>query len=337
MITLKAYRYDGASSARTAVDLSFTQAGIQVRSDELLLQYPYKNVTLQPKLAGKFNQLRFADGSQCDIENQPGMDEALALIPGHAGNRFIHKLENNLLYVALAVVLSIAVLYGVIQYGVPVMAREVAQRIPPEIETGMGREALQLFDQIMQPSELNSARQTELRNKFQVLAEHAGVDTNDILFRKGDELGANAFALPSGIIVFTDEIVALAKDDRELLAVFAHELAHVKYRHTMQHVLQNSVTGLLVIVLTGDIGTASSLAAALPALLVQTKFSRDFEAEADDFAITLLKQHGITPTWLGDILARMEREMGSNTVPNFLSTHPATDDRIRKFNGVKHD
>lgn len=337
MITLKAYRYDGASSARAAVDLSFTQTGIQVRSDELLLQYPYADVMLQPKLAGKFSQLRFVDGSQCDIENQPGLDEALALIPGNAGNRFIHKLENNLLYVALAVVLSIAVLFGIIQYGVPVMAREVAQRMPPEIETGMGKEALQLFDQIMQPSELNSARQTELRNKFQVLAEHAGIETNDILFRKGDELGANAFALPSGIIVFTDEIVALAKDDRELLAVFAHELAHVKYRHTMQHVLQNSVTGLLVIVLTGDIGTASSLAAALPALLVQTKFSRDFEAEADDFAITLLKQHGIAPTWLGDILARMEKEMGSNAVPNFLSTHPATDDRIRKFNGMKHD
>lgn len=337
MILLKAFRYDGSSSARAVVELSFTQTGIQVRSDEQLLQYSYTDVTLQPELAGKFSQLRFADGSQCDIENQPGLDKALALIPGHAGNRFIHKLENNLLYVALVVVLSVAVLFGIVQYGIPVMAREVAQRIPPEIETDMGRETLQLFDQIMQPSELDDARQAELRHKFRILAEHAGVATKDILFRKGDELGANAFALPSGIVVFTDEIVALAKDDRELLAVFAHELAHVKYRHTMQHVLQNSVTGLLVIMITGDIGTASSLAAALPTLLVQTKFSRDFEAEADDFAVTLLKQHGIAPAWLGDILSRMEKEMGGDGVPNFLSTHPATDDRIRKFNGMQHD
>ena len=157
------------------------------------------------------------------------------------------------------------------------------------------------------------------------------------MFRQGDAIGANAFALPSGIIVFTDEIIALSKDDRELLAVFAHELAHVKYRHTMRQVLQNSVTGLLVIMLTGDVGSASSLAAALPTLLVQTKFSRDFESEADNFAIVLLKQQGVSPVYLGDILERMRKLMGDGVMPGFMSTHPSTSDRIKKFQHAVND
>ena len=87
MITLKAYRYDGSSSLRTPVQLFFTEAGVQVHSADLSIQYPYHDVILQPRLAGAFSQLRFADGSQCDIETQPDLDAALAMIPGHAGNR----------------------------------------------------------------------------------------------------------------------------------------------------------------------------------------------------------------------------------------------------------
>lgn len=337
MTTVKAFRYDGNSSNRAPVNLAFTATGVLITGDDLLLQFAYKDVMLQPKLAGVVTQLRFADGSQCDIENQPGLEAALDLIPGHAANRFIHKLENNLVYIVLAVVLSIAVLAGLIQYGVPVMAREVAFRMPPSIENDMGRESLRFFDHIMQPSMLGADRQSELRHKFQLLAEQVNVAVQDIQFRQGNEIGANAFALPSGIVIFTDEIVALSKDDRELIAVFAHELGHVKYRHTMRHVLQNSVTGLMIVLITGDIGTASSLAAALPTMLVQTKFSRDFETEADDFAITLLAQNGIPASYLGDILHRMADKAGENDVPGFLSTHPDTDMRVMKFNGVKHD
>jgi Zn-dependent protease with chaperone function len=337
MIRLKAQRYDGTSSARTAVELTFTDNSIHVQAEGLSHDYPYADVSLQPRLAGMPAQLRFTDDSLCEVAKQENLDAALLYIPGHSGNRFIHALENNLKYIILTLIASAAVLFALIQYGVPVMAREVAHRIPIEVETDMGKESLRFLDHLMKPSELTTSRQAELREKFQQLADSSQVDTNNILFRKGDEIGANAFALPSGIIVFTDEIVAMAKDDRELIAVFAHELAHVKYRHTMQHVLQNSATGLLVILLTGDIGTASTLAAAIPTLLVQSKFSRNFEAEADDYAVQLLTQENISPVYLGDILQRMEEKAGDNVIPGFLLSHPSTPDRIKKFQHAVDD
>ena len=331
MTRLTAQRYDGSSSARTAVELEFSATGIQLQGENLLLNYVYADVELQPRLAGMPAQLRFCDGSQCELPKQPNLDTALQQIPGHTGNRFIHALETNLKYIVLTVIASIAVIFLIIQYAVPVMAREVAYRIPIAAETDIGKESLRFLDRLMSPSKLSDERQTQLREKFQKLVDSSGIAISDILFREGDVFGANALALPSGIIIFTDEIVKMAADDRELQAVFAHELAHVKYRHTMQYVLQNSVTGLLVVLLTGDIGTASTLAAAIPTLLVQSKFSRDFEAEADDYAIALLQQQGISPVYLGHILDRMQQEMGDDSMPSFMSTHPATEDRIKKF------
>ena len=64
--------------------------------------------------------------------------------------------------------------------------------------------------------------------------------------RSAPQIGANAFALPSGIIVVTDELVALSEDDDELAAVIAHELGHVHHRHIMRTVIQNSAAALLV-------------------------------------------------------------------------------------------
>lgn len=334
MIELPAYRCDGSSSAREPVRLRFIDDLIQIDGPEAALRYPLAEVELQPRLAGTLTQLRFPDGSQCDIEPHPRLDEALALLPGDGAQRLLHRLESSLPYIGLAVITAVMVMIVVIQYGIPLMARQIAHSLPVEIEARMGEEALELFDRwFVGPSTLPPERQAQLIARFRALAAHSDAPPVHVLFRSGEAIGPNAFALPSGIIVLTDELVAIAADDREILGVFAHELGHVEHRHTLRHLLQNSATALLLVVLTGDVGSASSLAATLPTLLVQSKFSRDFENESDDYAVELLRRNGIDPIHLGDILARMTEEAGGDGVPDFLSTHPATEERVRKFAG----
>lgn len=333
MIRFNAYRYDGQQSARRPVTLVFTADSLAVSDDGgLSVSYPYPDIEVVPKLAGKFRQLRFSDGSQCDIVIQPGLEEALQRIPGQAVDHFIFQLENRLLYILATLLLSIAVIWALIQYGVPVVSRHIAERIPVSLESNMGEETLQIFLQMTEPSKLDEVRQQALRTQFLELAKASDVEVKQIVFRSGSAMGANAFALPSGIIFFTDEMVALAEQDAELVAVFAHELGHVRHRHAMRHLLQNSLSGLLIILLTGDVGAAGSLAATLPTVLVQSKFSRDVEAEADDYAIALLRQQGLSAAPLGTILQRIEQEEGGPDVPGFLSTHPLTEERVRKFN-----
>jgi Tfp pilus assembly protein PilF len=148
-------------------------------------------------------------------------------------------------------------------------------------------------------------------------------------FRASPVIGANAFALPSGIIVMTDELVKLSRDDREVLAVLAHELGHLHHRHIMRGLLESSATALVIAGVTGDIASTTSLAAAAPTLLLRAKYSRDMEREADRYAVEMMKQAGLEPRYFGTLLARMERKSGGRRrgIPDFLSSHPATEER----------
>src|SRR5207253_5111075 len=120
-------------------------------------------------------------------------------------------------------------------------------------------------------------------------------------------LGANAFALPSGIIVVTDDLVRLSRSDDEVLGVLAHELGHVKHRHTMRRLLEGSATALIIAGVTGDVASTTSLAAAAPTLLLQTRHSRDNEREADADAVQTTRRADPDPTHLARIRTRTER------------------------------
>jgi len=336
MIVLPAFRYDGETSARQEVALYFSDAGeLQVKGDNIELTYRLDEISSTPKVGKIRAQFLFPDGAMCEVSDHPDLDAALQLLPGQSFQNKVHVIENRLLAIVAVLVLAVAVLFGVIQYGIPFGARYVAHAIPIEMEKNMGQDALNIFDKFMcKPSQLPIQRQQQLAVKFIGEVSPDNGLPLQVHFRLCEKIGPNAFALPSGIIVMTDAMVNLAKHDNELLGVFAHEVGHVEGRHIMRHILQDSVTALLLVLLTGDVGSASSMAAALPTILVQAKFSRDFETESDDYAAQFLNQRKISTRHLADILQRMsELDKSDGTeIPGFLSTHPLTQDRINRLN-----
>ena len=88
---------------------------------------------------------------------------------------------------------------------------------------------------------------------------------------------------------------------------------------------------MLIVAITGDVGSIMSLAAALPTVLLNSSYSRDFEREADDFALDYLQRRGLSTQALGDMLLRMEQKRGGGSdMPDYLSSHPATRERAGK-------
>ena len=75
-------------------------------------------------------------------------------------------------------------------------------------------------------------------------------------------------------------------------------------------------------------GDISAVAAAAPAALLEAKYSRDLEREADAFAADTLQTNGIETAHLAAILLRMEEQAGSSGGLGYLSTHPATSERL---------
>ncbi|RPI52540.1 MAG: M48 family metallopeptidase, partial [Acidobacteria bacterium] len=214
--------------------------------------------------------LRFSDEAFVEIADTEGLESLLASHGIHSSA--ISQWEGSPWWIGAGGAVFILLLVAAYLYGIPMLARVVADRIPDVATHRLSTEVLAVLDgQIFTDSALSRARQQQLDAAFRRLEMPGGAGPSyQLVFRKSDVIGANAMALPSGTIVVTDDLVALAEDDRELIGVLAHEAGHVDHRHGLRNMLQNSMVGLIVAWFIGDI---SSIAAAAPTALLEASYS----------------------------------------------------------------
>jgi Zn-dependent protease with chaperone function len=214
------------------------------------------------------------------------------------------------------------------------MAQRVAMQVPEQWVRALGDGTMAALDRAFgDDTTLAAERQAQLRAQFAALATSAGVDAR-FEFRAWPKLGANAFALPDGTIAVTDELVALAGDDRELIAVVAHELGHVHERHALQQLIAGSGVAALIFVLSGDTSGLSQIFVAAPTVLTQLRHSRALESDADRFALALLARERQDPAWFARIIRKLEdsprqQDADSPGATGWLRSHPASEERAR--------
>lgn len=341
MSVLQAIYFDGKSTDGRPVVLELdAQQVLHVRSGGIDLAWPLTEVRASERIGASRRRLYFPGGAQCETGDNDAVDRMFAAQDSPAA-RLVHRWESKLGNALAALAITIFAAWAAIVWGIPALAKQVAFALPAATEKLIGSDALAALDRfIFKPSQLPEARQNALLGLYAGMTRHIeGADGYRLEFRKGGRAGANALALPAGIIVVTDELVELSKDDREIEGVLAHEIGHLRQRHILRHVLQNSAAALLIAVSVGDLTSLTSLAAAAPTLLLQAKFSRDFEREADDFSIDYLAKHGIPPEMYGAILQRLEEKKRSGGKDgdgaDYLSTHPATRERIERARGAR--
>jgi predicted Zn-dependent protease len=242
----------------------------------------------------------------------------------------VHGLERRWGVAVAALVGIVLVSVLTVRYGLPALSGWAASTLPPQADRLIGARTLEVLDRVaLQPSGLDAQRQASLQNLFaRMTAKLEDGHDYRLELRGGRRLGPNALALPSGIVVMTDELVAIAKHDEEIAAVLAHEIGHVRGRHALRQLIQGAGISILALVVLGDVSSVTALASAAPVLL-QARNSRDFEREADEFARRWLRSAGIPAQRFDDILCRMTRTARGKGVdpPVFLSTHPATVER----------
>jgi len=329
--------YDGLTALRREVTLTVEGASLTVSGEGIELRYLLEDLRIDPRLGSVRRMLRCPDGATAETSADLFLDELLRRQGKGGFFRRVHHWESSLGRAFAALLLTLLTAYCFVSYGVPFLAAKAAFALPPATEELMGRETLQVLDRlVLKPSKLPEERRRELRRLFSSMAvrypERAGWR---IEFRSGEAVGANAFALPSGIVIITDKLVQLAKNDHEIAGVLAHEIGHVNYRHALRHLLQNSATALLVATLTGDISSISSVAATMPTVLIAARYSRSFEREADDAAVVYLKGEGIPVRAYAEMLARLDADhwQERERVPRFgelLDSHPLMLERVNR-------
>jgi len=334
MSTIAAHYFDGQRAQRHPVTLVLAGGRIKIVGREVDAEFEARRVRVSTRIADTPRWIYLPGGAACVSDDNDAVDR---LVSERRVQRAIHRMESHPGFAAVAVLAVAALFWAIVDAGLPYAAARVAEQVPIEAETVLGGKALEGMDRFgLAPSQLAQARQEEIAARLEALAALApDAPRYRLEFRAAPVIGANAFALPSGIIVLTDELARLAQADEEILAVLAHELGHVHHRHIMRQLLEGSAVALLVAGVTGDVSAATSLAAAAPTLALQSKFSRDNEREADAYAFGLLRRAGIDPRHFGAILARMEaRAPRGPMLPTFLSSHPDNEER-RALSGAQ--
>jgi Zn-dependent protease with chaperone function len=235
--------------------------------------------------------------------------------------------------------LAAAALAAFYRWGTPWAATQLTRQVPLAWETALSARALDDLDRRwLKPSKLPAARQHELRARFEVLARDVPVALRryrdyapplSLRFRAARE--PNAFALPGGVIVMTDAMVeAAAREnlpDEALVGVLAHEIGHVVHRHTTRMVVEQGVLNVGLGLALGDVSTVFSVGASA---LTGLSYRRNHEAEADCFALGLLRRTGMTTAPMADLLLKIDpaaKVAGEPGWLSILSSHPATHER----------
>ncbi|EMK00539.1 MULTISPECIES: M48 family metallopeptidase [unclassified Leptospira] len=161
----------------------------------------------------------------------------------------------------------------------------------------------------------------------------------------------NAFAMPGGTIVVFTELLKKTETPEELAGVLAHEMAHIHKRHGVRRQIRSAGN---VVLLSLGIGSGfegvdmlenmDSLYEVLSVTIYDQKFSREYESEADEIALEKLKKSNLTGEGFLNFFKRIqeeyevpvegEEEKDTVNVPDFLSSHPATQERIEYVKNI---
>jgi predicted Zn-dependent protease len=147
----------------------------------------------------------------------------------------------------------------------------------------------------------------------------------------------NAWALPGGKIAFYEGIMKIFDNEAEMAAVMGHEIGHVVLRHGGERMSQGLIVNILGSVLDslapddqykelylGAFAGVTTLGVILP-------YSRLHEYEADNYGMLIMAKAGYDPRNAVKFWEKMSKLSEGGKPPEFLSTHPSDENRIKKM------
>lgn len=330
MIKFSGEYFDAKSSRPYPVSIHLNGSFLTLTHTDFSLDIPLKSIHIDPSVGSARTIIYLPNGAEIHSRSGHEIEKLEHLIGGKSPETIARHLEDKLLYTLIALIVTVTIIFAFLRFGLPAAAQYTAAILSPDTEKKLAVETLHTLDDLyLQPSVLSPHRQQELIQKLNHFCAIVQCPHHQLLFRNSTTIGPNAFALPSNIVVITDQLIQKSKHDEEIIAVLAHELGHVKEKHIVRMMLQSIGSTLILVAVSGDLTNFSDLVAGIPAILLQQGYSRDMEDEADMFALHALTKAHIAPHRFADILMRIEPH--SKMPATLFSSHPDTAERIKPF------
>ncbi|MCW8833396.1 MAG: M48 family metallopeptidase [Colwellia sp.] len=153
-----------------------------------------------------------------------------------------------------------------------------------------------------------------------------------------DSAQVNAFALPGGKIGVYTGILNVTEDQHQLAAIMGHEVGHVLERHSNERLSANKLSNVGLMVATIALGASdvdnkglwvAGLGVGVQYGLIMP-YSRAHESEADIIGQELMAKSGFNPEASVKLWQNMSK-LSKDAPPEFMSTHPANETRIKQL------
>jgi Zn-dependent protease with chaperone function len=317
--------YDGRSALSHAAEVTLEGEALHIRTDGHEVVWRLKD--LVPDV----------EADQVRVSNRRERDARLVLPVGEwgplvgdrlAGQAQVRRrrevwLIGGLTTVAVGVILFVFV-------GVPILSGPAARATPVDMELRMGANFDSQVGAVF-PTCSNEEGQRVLNALGDRIA--AGAETPfDIRVRAVEAPMVNAFALPGGAVLVTDDLIAEAGSPDELAAVISHEVGHVEMRHVMQAVWRNLGIGMMLDLVVGGGTGAGQQAVILAGQASDLTYSREAELAADARGQALLHDAGLSSLGMAPFFERIAKAEGAGRLSQaveFMNSHPDSRRRSR--------
>ncbi|MBB6520630.1 M48 family metallopeptidase [Pseudoteredinibacter isoporae] len=288
------YRAGSSEQIHAEILHQESQLTLHSQNGEILQNLALGDCTLSAPIGRMPYRIEFPNGDCVECEDHASI-EAIFQPKHHL--RLVHYWERSRHFALLALLMLPLVTLLYIKVGLPILAKELSPRIPKEVLLTLDEQALKQMENYFKESKLDENQRSLLDRAWQRLPEN---QRYTLLSKNSPAMGANAFALPGGHILVTDDLVTALNNENEILAVLAHEAGHVEQHHGLRNVIQSLGTVALLTVIVGDISAlAETVLVSGPVLFQQLSYSRDLEREADQFSINQLQQLQVPSSCLG--------------------------------------
>lgn len=331
--------YDGISAKSNQVSVTLKGNSQQLKINAPMLQtavyWPLADIRSTQKQLGQKATILFLDApsdAAAEVKNQRLIieDDLAQNLLNKMPNLYVKKSKKADLWKALvgsAIALgSIAAILFLI---LPSLALILVETLPVKREVALGQSAFKqvelLFDLENDAPFICATDESEraLVKMTQRILAGEQVDYNlQVLVTRQDML--NAFALPGGIILLTNELIQSADTPEELAGVLAHELGHVSARDPLRSLIYSVSTAGILSLVVGDF-SGGTLIYMLADQALNSSYSRRAESRADAYSLEKLQNGNVDLKGFVRFFQRVE-ELEPDFLENFsyISTHPPT-------------
>ncbi|MCB1179098.1 MAG: M48 family metallopeptidase [Leptospiraceae bacterium] len=328
---------DSFEGKRKAGNITFSGNNVVFTYDGGEVLLPYNGIKVSEGGAG--NNLVFFSNSMYPDWNIYTSDKSILNDPEIKNNSSfsglkVARAKRNATIITLVLLLSL-ILTGtvyLIYWLRNSFSYAIASRIPIKWEESLGNT---IYSSMISGKKMYTDEETlALLNPIVDPLKDAAKDSGyKFQFHIMEDPSLNAFALPGGHIVIHSELIRRSETPEEIAGVLAHEISHVTEKHGVRQII--SSIGIFVVIQTFFFYFTGLLAILTQnsGLLLRTKFSRDFEREADAKGFHYLYHSKIDPSGMLEFFKKIQEQekeiMGdSGEVLSFISTHPGTEERM---------